>query len=217
MDDLGYKVQTVKLSDTVTFHCQRCAECCKHLTNKAMMEIWDAYQIGRALGMRTTGEVFEKFASPFPILENYFIFTLKTVGPAQSCIFLQNDSCSIYENRPRVCQMYPFSAEPLPKRKFRYVLCHDAEHHFVGGQVNVGEWMHDAFNPEIRNFVWRDIATSSELRQLLYYVPPEKQDDALRLTLYLHYFKIDTQRPLRPQYEANHRQLFKRLRELIKL
>lgn len=216
MDDVGFKVQPVALNDTVTFRCQKCAECCKHLTNKAPMEILDAYQLGRSLRIETTGEVFDKFADPLPVLENYLIFTLKTAGPEQSCVFLQNNLCSIYEHRPRVCRLYPFSTEPLPGRKFRYVLCHDADHHFSGGQVNVGKWIHDAFKPEIRDFVWHDNMTALHLGLILQQVPPEKRDAALRLTLYLRYFEIDTRRPLKTQYEANHKQLFKKLEKLIK-
>lgn len=215
MDDIGYEVQPVALSDTVTFRCRRCAECCKHLTNKAPLEIMDAYKLGRALGIETVGEVFDRYADPIPILDAYPIFTLKTAGPEQSCVFLQKGLCSIYEHRPRVCRLYPFSVEPLSNGKFRYVLCRDTEHHFTDGEVNVGKWMHDAFGPEIRDFVWHDYVTALKLAMILKQVPPERQEDALRLTLYFRYFEIDTWRPLKPQYEANHKQLFKTLRELI--
>lgn len=214
MDDLEYKVQTVKLSDTVTFHCQRCAECCRHITNKIMLEPLDAYQIGRKLGLETTGDVFNRYTDPCLIAKFSPVFTLKAVGPEQSCIFLKDGRCSIYDARPHVCKMYPFSAEPLPGGKYHYVLCRDAEHHFTGGQVHVSQWMHTAFAPWGKETVWKEFVRSLEILRLFGQLSDDKKMEAIYPLLALNYVEIDVRRPYEPQREANHKRLVNELKKL---
>jgi len=75
-------------------NCKECSECCK---NKFLAPL--------------VLEDFEKVYQYFPIL----IAKLDTLKPVMllsneiSCPYLKNETCSIYENRPPACRIYPFS------------------------------------------------------------------------------------------------------------
>ena len=47
--EAGMKAKTVRSKDWVDFRCQRCGACCRHLTEKVMVESLDAYRLVRYL------------------------------------------------------------------------------------------------------------------------------------------------------------------------
>ncbi|MEO1923397.1 MAG: YkgJ family cysteine cluster protein [Nautiliaceae bacterium] len=75
-------------------NCENCTECCK---NKFLAPL--------------VLDDFEKVCDYFPIV----IAKLEVFKPVmllsteKGCPYLQNDKCSIYEQRPPACKIYPFS------------------------------------------------------------------------------------------------------------
>lgn len=79
------------LTDSTTFECQRCSECCSldvMLSEKEMELLGDA--VDRA--WRTTKKV--------------------RAGKSFVCCLLRGRECSIYAARPLLCRLYPFLAIP---------------------------------------------------------------------------------------------------------
>ena len=118
MDDQKTIVVSVHAKDCVDYQCRRCGQCCRHIRDAVMVESLDAYRLAKYLRSRepniyTIDEVLSQYCEPTPLTNDCFpIFVLKTTGPDDSCIFLKDGLCSIYEVRPRTCRLYPFSVGP---------------------------------------------------------------------------------------------------------
>ena len=127
MDDQKTIVVSVHAKDCVDYQCRRCGQCCRHIRDAVMVESLDAYRLAKYLRSRepniyTIDEVLSQYCEPTPLTNDCFpIFVLKTTGPDDSCIFLKDGLCSIYEARPRTCRLYPFSVGPGERgRDFEY-------------------------------------------------------------------------------------------------
>lgn len=122
MDDQKTMVVSVHAKDCVDYQCRRCGQCCRHIKDAVMVESMDAYRLANYLrgcdpNICTIDDVLTRYCEPMPLTQECFpIFMLKTTGPDDSCIFLKDGLCSIYEARPRTCRLYPF-AVPFQRRK----------------------------------------------------------------------------------------------------
>lgn len=141
----------IKLSGQISFHCTCCGDCCRGVKESIMLESLDAYRLLRYF--KKTGstigsmeELYEAYSTPMPLNElGYPIFLLNTRGSQQACVFLQNNRCSVYDARPRTCRLYPFTAGPGNGGKgFQYYVCREKPHHFIGGVIQVHDWMHQS-------------------------------------------------------------------------
>jgi Fe-S-cluster containining protein len=75
------------------FSCKRCAECCKKLTVKITKKDIDRI---KKLGFSHFFE-FDDFIRSYVLLKD-----------EKGCIFLEEDQCKIYDDRPKTCKDYPF-------------------------------------------------------------------------------------------------------------
>ena len=137
-----------------------------------MLEPLDAFRIAeylhrRGAAIEGTDEMLELYAEP-EMLVGYPIFTIKTDGNDNACVFLQDGRCDVYEARPHVCRVYPFSVTPGSRGKdFQYLLCEERPHHFGRGLVSVKDWMAENFSKETRAY----------LRAQSYWLPKAKEKD----------------------------------------
>ncbi|WP_444643156.1 YkgJ family cysteine cluster protein [Caproiciproducens sp. R1] len=217
----GYQVRPVRTKDWVTFHCQRCGACCRHLEQKVMLESLDAFRLAKFLKKRgddVTGmdDVLDRYATPVPLAEGYPIFVLQVAGSEDACIFLKDGGCSVYEARPRVCRLYPFTVSPGTKgRDFEYLLCTEAPHHFADGRVLVNDWMYQNFKREDKEFVKREYDFARDIGRCLRQLSSSRLSQALFPILYYLYSNYDLEKSFLPQYDRNLDSLIKELRELI--
>lgn len=212
----------VRPRDEVPFTCQRCGSCCRNVEEQIMLEPLDAYQLGRFLRqhdneIHSIEDVYSRYAEPMLLAQGFPIFTLKTAGPEHTCIFLQGGRCQVYEGRPRVCRLYPFSAVGGQRgRRFAFYQCLDRHaDHFIGSKVSVRDWMYQNFTKEARGFVEADAAALAELGRLLRELGPKGQQDCLFQMLYYRYYNIDLDRPFMEQYQANHQALSTELQQRL--
>ena len=131
---------TVRPKDWVPFRCRLCGSCCRDLRGNLMPEQLDAHRLARFLRERGELEFMEDFYTKYTypdMLEGFFpIFLMNIAGPDDSCVFLENGRCSVYEARPRVCRLYPFTAFPGQRGKaFNFFRCMDNHStHFSDGK-----------------------------------------------------------------------------------
>lgn len=216
-----YQVRPVRSKDWVTFHCQRCGACCRHLEHKVMVESLDAFRLAKFLKQRgdaITGmdDVLDQYTAPVPLEEGYPIFVLQVSGPDDACIFLKDGRCNVYEARPRVCRLYPFTVSPGTKeRDFEYLLCTEAPHHFTDGRVLVNDWMYQNFKREDKEFVKREYNSARDIGRYLRQFGSSRLREALFPVLYYLYYHYDLQKPFLPQYDRNLDHLAKKLRDLL--
>jgi Fe-S-cluster containining protein len=91
----------------IHFGCERCALCCgdsKHRVRRILLLNIDVDRVLKSQSM-----ALEAFAVKIEGFEPYMFQMKKTVDG--SCVFLRNDSCSIYEARPLICRFYPFQLQ----------------------------------------------------------------------------------------------------------
>lgn len=104
------------------FECLKCGGCCKDektivtLTHRDVIRLAEAMMLDerelvkRVLVFYQVDEKLEKFLA-FPSIETYrgkAILGLRKRDDG-SCIFLQNNLCSIYPARPMTCRTFPFT------------------------------------------------------------------------------------------------------------
>ncbi|MGY6562836.1 MAG: YkgJ family cysteine cluster protein [Luteibaculaceae bacterium] len=78
-------------------NCMQCANCCK--TTSPIFRMVDIERLSKALGMKS-GLFVEKYLT----LDSDGDYVLTT---APCPFLLQDNSCSVYENRPLACREYP--------------------------------------------------------------------------------------------------------------
>lgn len=212
----------VRPKDQVAFSCRLCGDCCRHVRDRIMLEPLDAYNLGRYLRERGAGvdnieDVYGQHAHPSLLHDAYPIFLLNTQGEDQSCIFLKDGKCSIYEGRPRVCRLYPFTVKGGDRgRRFMYYQCLDSHAaHFAGGKVRIRDWMYRSFTRDARDFVETEASIFPELGKLLEKLGQDGRRHFLFRLLYHRYYNYELDRPFLPQYRENQRQLIDTLRKEV--
>ena len=212
-------IESVRPKDWVNFCCRLCGACCRNLKDQVMLESLDAYRLARHL--RDLGEVeyiedvYNQYAHPDLLDGLYPIFLLNTIGQEESCIFLKDGRCSVYEARPKTCRLYPFTVNTGQRGKaFEYYKCMDCHaSHFSEGRALVKDWTYQNFSSEDRAFLTAESAAIPELSRLLRALGPGGLEKNLFTFLYHRYFNYDLDRPFMPQYAENLEGLKKALQE----
>lgn len=209
MDNKPLNVKPVAPSERVSFRCTRCGACCRHLRESVPLNTLDAFRLAKYL--RAQGEkvdcldsIFVRFAEPVPLHESgYSVYMLKTTGPDDVCIFLQNNRCTVQPAKPSACRLYPFAVEPKSMGQYTYLLSMEKPHHFKGGQVQVKRWMKENFPKEDREFMKTDLGTALGIVKLLMKIPEAERKRALVLFLWYKYADFDLDKPFLEQYRQN--------------
>ena len=213
---------TVRPKDWVPFRCRLCGNCCRNLRGNLMPEQIDAYRLARFLRERGEVEFMEDFYTRYTypdMLEGFFpVFLINTVDPDDSCVFLKDGRCSVYEARPRVCRLYPFTAFPGQRGKaFNFFRCMDNHStHFSDGKILVKDWMYQNFSREDREFLTAESDTLLELGRLLKAMSTDGRKENLFQILYYRYYNYDLDQPFMPQYKENTEELKRILQELLR-
>ena len=178
-----------------------------------MLEPMDAYRLAQYLGdqgepVAITEDVLARYAHPTWLADNFPVFLLNTVGTSDDCVFLKAGRCSVYEARPRVCRLYPFSVAPGERgRDFQYFLCTEKSHHFADGIVKVKEWLSQNFIREDRDVLKVDYKAVQVLDRNLRAMSEKEFQSLLFRFLYYRYYNYDLDQPFLPQFRSNLEQL----------
>lgn len=210
---LGQKAQ-------VTFHCQRCADCCRNVKETIMVEALDAYRIARFLRAQGHGDMdmamfYDQYTDPSVLEPGYPIFLLKT-NDKLDCLFLQEGRCAIYTARPRTCRLYPFTVSPGTRgRDFGWELCLERPFHFHGGTVKAKDWFYENFRKEDRLFIKQEYDSLGAISKLLKAINnPSAWKQAIFHVTHFRYFAYDLDTPFLPQYSRNTELLLTSLQEI---
>lgn len=213
----------VRAKEEIAFKCRCCAACCRNVDGQIMVEPSDAYRLGRYLAKQkgdvsTIEDVYEKYAHSSMLTEGYPIFLLNTCGDDHSCVFLKDGRCSVYDARPRVCRLYPFSALPgKDGKRFAFYKCLDRHaSHFFGGKTRIHEWMHQNLTKEDKAFLEAEKDVLTEIGRLLQGLDSDGQFDCLFLFLFYRYYNYRLNRPFMEQYKSNQEALMKELRRRVR-
>lgn len=93
----------------VRFECERCALCCGDSEDRSRWILLLKGEADRISEMSSLG--VDEFAERIEGSEPYIYRMRKTTD--RKCVFLKDNSCSIYWIRPLICRFYPFQLKNL--------------------------------------------------------------------------------------------------------
>jgi len=192
------EARPVRSKDKVPFTCRLCGACCRDLEDKLMLEPMDAYCLARHLrdsgnGISDIEDVYTRFAHASLLDGIYPIFLVNTQEDDHACVLLENGRCSVYEARPRVCRLYPFSVDTGTRgRRFAYLQSIDRhQDHFTGRSVSVENWMYENFTRDAREFVEAESDILPELGHLLRRLGEDGRRSILFQVMYYRYYNYN--------------------------
>lgn len=100
----------------VRFRCARCALCCGDAEDKVRSILLLKIEADRI--SKKTLMNLDKFAEKIEGFEPYLYQMRKTEDG--KCVFLKDDSCSIYQTRPLICRFYPFQLKNLGNNRYAF-------------------------------------------------------------------------------------------------
>ena len=207
----------VNMDEKVRFRCKKCGECCRNVKAAIMLEPLDAFNLAENLSINIC-DVYSKYTESFILSEDVFypIFTLKTIGPKQSCVFLKGNRCAVQDAKPRTCRMYPFWIAP-EDGGLSYHLSTERMHHMKGSLIKVKDWVKSNCTNEDAETLKSDIKTMAELALLIREAQNAgvKDDEIIKLTLMFRYMNFETGKPFLKQKYLNDAILIKKLKEII--
>ena len=196
-------------SSRVKFRCQGCGKCCLRVKEGVPVDSQDVFRMAKYL--RDKGEdilcpddFLARYAEPVLLDEcGYFVYMLKTVGEENACIFLKDNRCTIHDENPRACRLYPFVVNPDPRGLHSYLLSREYPHHFTGPVVQTKSWMKKRFPKEDRLFLQTDFGGAKDIAELLRKIPERNRTQAVMHFLRLKYSEYDLDQPFLDQYRRN--------------
>ena len=196
-------------SSRVRFRCQGCGKCCLRVKEGVPVDSQDAFRIAKYLrdhgeDILCTDDFLARYAEPVLLDEcGYFVYMLKTVGEENACIFLKDNRCTIHDENPRACRLYPFVVNPDLRGLHSYLLSREYPHHFTGPVVQTKSWMKKRFPKEDRLFLQTDFGGAKTLADLLRKIPERNRTQAVMHFLRLKYSEYDLDQPFLDQYRRN--------------
>jgi len=137
--------------DEFSFRCGKDLDCFTRCCQDVSIVLtpYDLLRMKKSLGI-TSGEFLKKYTiSPFTPEQRIPVVMLKMDEDSKKCLFVGEDGCSIYGNRPWSCRMYPLGfadpKNPNPDdQKFHFLMKEEICHGHDTGQVcTVREWIGD--------------------------------------------------------------------------
>jgi len=174
-----------------------------------MLEPMDAYNLARYLRDRGepvagTEDVLAQYAHASWLADSLPIFLLNTVETLDACIFLKDGRCSVYEARPRVCRLYPFTVAPGSRgRDFQYYLCMEKSHHFSGGIVTTKAWLSQNFSKDAQAVLKADYETLPVLGRNIQTMGSEQFKRLAFQFIYYRYYNYELDESFLPQFLFN--------------
>lgn len=202
-------IRSVALNERVPFHCRLCAGCCRNVKDSIMLEPMDAYRLARYMQEQGepvygTEDVLADYAHAAWLADSFPVFLLNTAGTSDICIFLKEGRCSVYEARPRVCRMYPFTVAPGERgRDFQYFLCTEKAHHFADGLVIAKDWLSQNFPREVRDVLKAEYDAMPSIGQNIRAMGEEQFKKRLFQFLFYRYYNYELDESFLPQFRYN--------------
>lgn len=187
----------VDLEDTFEFGCKQCGNCCRNRDEPIMIMGYDLYNIAKALnlspvdalGKYTKGILGEDSKLPIAILKE------RLDG---SCSLLRKGKCTIQEDKPITCRIYPLGRF-FDGKQFIYIK-QDNECKGEKKEIKVKDWLVDfhIFEMDEPCLMWTQMVMTlaKYMQKLLKKNNPEKIKDFQDTFLYAMYLRFDMEKSL---------------------
>lgn len=188
-----YMKSELKPGDTFQFECEMCGECCRKREEPIIITGVDVFRIAKALKIET-GDVLAKYTLCHIGYDSHLPVIVLKERLDGSCSFLRKGKCSIQQNKPAVCALYPLGRfYDGQNRTFHYFVnpytCQSS--HKTGKDWTLEEWMElfDLKESEEMTAEWNRMmfGLAVETRKIKKEVVRNKMLDVLLIALYLGY------------------------------
>lgn len=139
----SYMKGELKPGGTFQFECEMCGNCCRKRKEPIIITGVDVYRIAKALNVKTT-DILSKHTELYIGDNSHLPVIVLKERLDGSCSFLRKGRCSIQQNKPAVCALYPLGRfYNSQEKKFHYFMnphtCHAS--HKTGKDWTLQEWM----------------------------------------------------------------------------
>ncbi|MEW7976362.1 MAG: YkgJ family cysteine cluster protein [Candidatus Sedimenticola endophacoides] len=100
--------QKLELGTGIQFHCHKGVSCFNACCKKADLSLtpYDVIRMKRRLGM-SSGEFLKAHTVPYQMDQHGVPGIKMRTDDSSACLFVTDEGCSIYEDRPTACRYYP--------------------------------------------------------------------------------------------------------------
>lgn len=124
--------------ETFSFGCRRCGRCCCNRDEPIQLTGIDVYAIANALG-RSTADILERYTETVPGARTGLPVVFIRELADGCCPFLRKKQCTIQQNKPIVCRLYPLG-RIIHEGKPLYITQQNASCG-KARDVKVGDWL----------------------------------------------------------------------------
>ncbi len=110
--------RTFNYPKTVRFQCIKCGICCgdtKEKIRHVLLLEKDADQIA-AMTSSAISDFAVKIKNKTP-----YKYEMKKTSETGSCVFLENNQCTVYSKRPLICRFYPFELKVTGDQRHEFL------------------------------------------------------------------------------------------------
>lgn len=154
-------------TDEFEFACKECGSCCRKRQQPIMVTTCDIYYAMKAIGSTPTESLKKHFRFIIGHDSHLPVVLLKERDDG-SCSFLRKGKCSIHQNKPMVCRLYPLG---------RYYDGTDKKYHYFTQpnscegnkqKTTLQEWLTSFDIPahEEENLLWSKLSLASAVYML---------------------------------------------------
>ena len=97
---------TLGMEDRFSFECKQCGDCCRKRSQPVLLTGYDVYNIAKELNVGTA-EVLMKYCTIIPGDTSGLPVVYLRERPDGSCSLLRKGLCTVQQNKPVVCRIFP--------------------------------------------------------------------------------------------------------------
>ena len=207
-----YLANELKGDDTFQFECSMCGSCCRRRAEPIVITGPDLFRIAKTLNISPLEAAQEYTDWTIGVNSHMPVLTLRERLDG-SCRLLRNGRCTVHQNKPSVCALFPLGRMYNPEEKrfiyFKNTFCSSSKKGTKVKNWTLDEWLDEFRLRETEDDVrvWNRMITS--LVRVTAGIDRAKIDGILLRVLFgACYFQYDTATPYAPQVEA-HMELLK--------
>lgn len=248
----GIEVAVLDKDSSFDFKCHACGRCCTNSTIESIvLRAYDIYNLSVALKTEAStvvdlyGNVYLGPTSGIPVIQlkskpiespESLLHFFKTGKPMTVCPFLKNNKCSVHNNKPGSCRLYPLGrlvqkssskSDSDEKTETIYFLQKETICGGTGEKHTIDEWMGGASKTEAifetdSNFLGF-LTTTINLSKLLDLVMEKEDYSVFKPILFnfydnfkfYYYINYDNSKPFEVQFKKNIECIKEELKKLI--
>ena len=203
----------IKKDQEFRFRCTKCGDWCRNKApeDRILMSTVDLYRAANVLNLDIQ-DVISRYCEMVPGRESMIPLMVMKQRLDGSCIFLKKGRCTVHENKPLVCAMYPlgrfsFLNEDTGDYEFHYYLkdFHKEGCHAMQDETWTPEqWLARFHVSEYDECVRLYGQPGSDFSKLMHSCESdEERREMFGTAFYMIFVKYDRTQPLREQMEMN--------------